>query len=74
MKQQPFRLTRRSAEAQQPVPDQTRTDVHLSHDEIARKAYLIYVNLGYPEGGDLQHWLEAEGQTLASPEARASAA
>lgn len=70
MKQKNFRQTRRSVEGQGPVREQTGTGVRLSHDDIAWKAYLIYVSLGYPEGNDLQHWLEAEAQTLASPEPR----
>ena len=28
--------------------------------EIAGRAYFIYVNEGFPQGRDVQHWLEAE--------------
>ena len=31
-----------------------------SHDEVAKKAYDIYVKEGRPKGHDLQNWLEAE--------------
>jgi Cu2+-exporting ATPase len=31
-----------------------------SHDEVAKKAYDIYVKEGRPQGHDIQNWLEAE--------------
>ena len=33
-----------------------------SHDEVAKKAYAIYVKEGRPQGRDVQNWLEAETQ------------
>jgi hypothetical protein len=33
-----------------------------SHNEIAQRAYDIFVERGRPEGRDLDHWLEAEAQ------------
>ena len=30
--------------------------------EIAGRAYFMYVNEGFPQGHDVQHWLEAERQ------------
>ena len=33
-----------------------------SHEEIARRAYEIFVERGRPDGRDLDHWLEAETQ------------
>jgi hypothetical protein len=33
-----------------------------SQEEIARRAYEIFVERGRPEGRDLDHWLEAESQ------------
>ena len=33
-----------------------------SPDEVARRAYLNYVNDGAQPGRDVQHWLEAEKQ------------
>ena len=33
-----------------------------SRDEVARKAYEIYLKEGCPQGRDVQHWLEAETQ------------
>ncbi|MGA2661006.1 MAG: DUF2934 domain-containing protein [Verrucomicrobiota bacterium] len=36
-----------------------------SPDEVARRAYLSYVNQGAQPGHDVQHWLEAEAQLLA---------
>ena len=32
--------------------------------EIAGRAYFIYVNEGFPQGRDVQHWLEAETQLI----------
>jgi Cu2+-exporting ATPase len=32
-------------------------------DEVAQKAYAIYVKEGRPQGHDVQNWLEAEGKT-----------
>jgi hypothetical protein len=36
-----------------------------SPDEVARRAYLNYVNQGAQPGHDVQHWLEAEAQLIA---------
>ena len=36
-----------------------------SPDEIARRAYLDYVNQGAQPGHDVQHWLEADAQLIA---------
>ena len=33
-----------------------------SHDQIAQRAYEIFVEHGRPEGRDIEHWLEAEAQ------------
>jgi hypothetical protein len=44
-----------------------------SRDEVAVKAYLIYVNQNYPQGRDVQHWLEAEAQTIAVSEPKVTA-
>ena len=38
----------------------------LSHDEIEICAYCIWVQEGKPEGRDLDHWLQAEMQLIAS--------
>jgi hypothetical protein len=34
----------------------------ITHDEIATRAYFIYISAGCPEGQEMQHWLEAEAQ------------
>jgi hypothetical protein len=47
-------------------PDQTPIDFVPSPDEVARRAYLNYVNQGAQPGHDVQHWLEAEKQLLAA--------
>jgi hypothetical protein len=36
-----------------------------SRDEVAKRAYFIYVNAGLQSGHDMQHWLQAEAQLLA---------
>jgi hypothetical protein len=43
------------------------------NEEVAMKAYLIYVSEGCPQGRDAQHWLEAEAQTLATAEPKKNA-
>jgi len=45
--------------------NQTPIDFVPSPDEVARRAYLNYVNQGAQPGHDVQHWLEAEKQLLA---------
>ncbi|HXT13718.1 MAG TPA: DUF2934 domain-containing protein [Candidatus Angelobacter sp.] len=37
-----------------------------THEQIARRAYEIFVERGQPEGKDLDHWLEAESQLRAA--------
>lgn len=34
----------------------------VTHDQIAQRAYEIFVERGRPEGRDLEHWLLAETQ------------
>jgi hypothetical protein len=54
-----------------------------THEQIARRAYEIFIERGQPAGQDLEHWLEAERQLraagqsnnttqLSSPPARAT--
>lgn len=33
-----------------------------SHDDIARRAYELFLDSGCPEGRDVEFWLEAERQ------------
>ena len=35
-----------------------------SHEEVAERAYLIYLKEGCPQGRALEHWLAAENQTI----------
>ena len=35
-----------------------------TRDEIAARAYWIWVELGYPAGRDLEHWLQAERELM----------
>ena len=37
-------------------------DVRPSRDEVAKRAYYMYLKQGCPSGQDVQHWLEAEAQ------------
>jgi Protein of unknown function (DUF2934) len=43
---------------------QTATAASPSREEIARRAYSIYLDQGSPPGRDVQHWLEAEVQVI----------
>jgi len=45
--------------------NKNETDFAPSADEVARRAYFIYVNESSRPGCDVQHWLEAEAQLLA---------
>ena len=45
--------------------DQSAIDFVPSPDEVARRAYLNYVNQGAQPGHDVQHWLAAEAQLIA---------
>ena len=44
----------------------SRIDVRPSRDEVATKAYYIYLNRGCPQGQDQVHWFEAEAQAFAA--------
>jgi len=46
--------------------NKTGTDAKPSHDEVAKRAYNIYVKQGCPRGHDLEHWLAAENQMIAA--------
>jgi hypothetical protein len=52
----PLLLTSRST--------QTAIDFRSSRDEVAKRAYAIYLDQGSPQGHDVQHWLEAEAQVM----------
>ena len=36
----------------------------VERDEVAKRAYSIYLSQGRPQGQDVQHWLKAEAQML----------
>jgi hypothetical protein len=64
----------RSIESSEP----RTVDSNPSHEEIALRAYLVYLERGGIDGHDLEHWLEAERELqaeVASPalKSRASA-
>lgn len=44
-----------------------------THEQIARRAYEIFIERGQPDGQDLAHWLEAERQLRASSQQRPAA-
>jgi hypothetical protein len=44
-----------------------------THEQIAARAYEIFIERGRPEGRDLDHWLEAEAQLRASAQANSGA-
>jgi hypothetical protein len=39
-----------------------KMDNRASHEEIARRAYEIFIERGRPEGRDQEHWFAAESQ------------
>src|SRR3954469_7675195 len=58
-----------------PMTDSSSTP---TQEQIARRAYEIFIERGQPEGQDLEHWLEAEkqlrtaGQTKGAPQMAAT--
>jgi hypothetical protein len=44
-----------------------------THEQIARRAYEIFIERGQPAGQDLAHWLEAERQLRAAGKTSATA-
>ena len=62
--------TRKSTSKQ--LVDEHRTEATLapSHDEIAMRAYEIYLARGAASGSDLDNWLEAERQLRGWPGAQ----
>lgn len=45
-------------------PKASDATLQITHEEIATRAYFIYIRAGCPEGQEMQHWLEAEAQSL----------
>ncbi|MDI1313715.1 DUF2934 domain-containing protein [Prosthecobacter sp.] len=43
-------------------PKKPEAASQITREEIATRAYFIYVSAGCPEGQEMQHWLEAEAQ------------
>jgi hypothetical protein len=43
-----------------------------TQEQIARRAYEIFIERGQPEGRDLEHWLEAEKQLRASSQTKST--
>ena len=50
------------------VPQVSRAKViepaAFSHEQIAVRAYMIWIDRGQPEGTELENWLEAERQLM----------
>ena len=44
----------------------TKQESKPTQEEIAQRAYEIFVQRGRPQGHDLEHWLEAEAELVAS--------
>jgi len=44
-----------------------------THEQIAARAYEIFIERGRPQGHDLDHWLEAETQLRASQQSNGGA-
>jgi hypothetical protein len=45
-----------------------------SHEQIARRAYEIFIERGQPENQDLAHWLEAERQLRTAGQPKSTSA
>jgi hypothetical protein len=64
MKQRNFSQNQNRASAPRPVVlrsvNGAGNEFAPSPDEVARKAYFIYLNEGSPQGCNVQHWLDAE--------------
>jgi len=61
----------RKSTAEQRVDEHGAEATHTpSHDEIAVRAYEIYLSRGTLPGNDLDNWLEAERQLRGSPGAQ----
>lgn len=43
-------------------PTSTPTPLTLNHDEIANRAYELFLDSGAMHGRDLEHWLRAESE------------
>lgn len=50
--------------------NQSVVDFTPSPEEVARRAYFIYVNQGSLEGHEVQHWLVAEAELIAERSTR----
>ena len=50
------------------TPNTNKTGIAATptHDELAKLAYVIYLNQGSSHGRDVAHWLEAEAQVTVS--------
>jgi hypothetical protein len=44
------------------MPNEDQIRKTPTHDEIAQRAYQVFLERGQPQGHDLDHWLEAEAQ------------
>ena len=47
-----------------PTPPPTSTTSTPKHDEIAHRAYELFLSSGAMHGRDLEHWLTAESELL----------
>ncbi len=56
------------AKSQTWTPDLNKTyrEASAARETVALQAYLIYAQQGFPQGRDVQHWLEAEARVLAT--------
>ena len=43
----------------------TGNTLRASRNEVAKKAYFMYINQGRPQGLDIHHWLKAEAEVEA---------
>jgi hypothetical protein len=54
------------------LPGEEQAVKQPTQEEIAQRAYQVFVERGRPEGRDLEHWLEAEAQLKLATQQKAT--
>ena len=68
MKQKDSFQSKQSADTQHLAPmtnlNRSKINVQPSREEVAKRAYAMYLNQGCLQGHDLEHWLLAEAEII----------
>ena len=56
------KTTRRLVPGKTAAASSTSTAVAVSDEDVAKRAYLIYLEEGCPDGRHLEHWTRAEAE------------